>query len=199
MFVLTVDQRGSRRDIDRVEGLLADMADQPLLRKFERTAGDEVQCVTDDPDTAVDLALELVQRGYWHVGIGIGPVEEPLPHTTRAGRGRAFESARVAVNRAKRSIASVATAGVDAQAAEDAEAVLLLLGVLITRRTPEGHAAVAQMRKGCTQADAATRLGITKQAVSQRLATAGWQAEGPGRALAAKLLRLADSKPPGGL
>ena len=49
MFVLTVDQRGSRRDVDRVGDIIDDMADRRLLRPFERTAGDEIQAVTDDP------------------------------------------------------------------------------------------------------------------------------------------------------
>lgn len=199
MFVLTVDQRGSRRDIDRVEALLADMADRPLLRKFERTAGDEVQAVTDDPEVAVDVALELIQRGHWHVGIGVGPVEEPLPLITRAGRGAAFIAARDAVNRAKRNIADIATSGLDPIAAQEAESILTLLALLVARRTPEGHAAVAQMRNGLTQAEAATKLGITKQAVSQRLATAGWQAERPARELAQRLLQRAERKPDEGL
>jgi hypothetical protein len=199
MFVLTVDQRGSRRDIDRVEGLLTDLAERPLLRKFERTAGDEVQAVSDDAALTVDVALELLRRGHWHVGIGIGPVQEPLPWTTRAGRGPAFEAARVAVTRAKHTPADIAAAGVDPRAADDVEACMTLLGLLITRRTPEGHAAVAQMREGLTQTEAAAKLGITKQAVSQRLAAAGWAAEGPARVLAERLLRRAERKPDEGL
>ncbi|OOL27282.1 membrane associated protein, partial [Rhodococcus rhodochrous] len=69
MFVLTVDQRGSRRDVDRVADLLTELRDAELLRPFERTAGDEVQAVADDPAVVVDLALDLVRRGCWSVGI----------------------------------------------------------------------------------------------------------------------------------
>ncbi len=79
MYVLTVDQRGSRRDVDRVADLLDELRDAPMLRKFERTAGDEVQAVSDDPGTVVDLALALLDRNHWSIGIGIGPVETPLP------------------------------------------------------------------------------------------------------------------------
>jgi hypothetical protein len=92
MFVLTVDQRGSRRDVDRVGDIIDDMADRRLLRPFERTAGDEIQAVTDDPALLVLVALELIRREHWSVGIGIGPVEQPLPRQTRAGRGPAFEA-----------------------------------------------------------------------------------------------------------
>ncbi len=79
MYVLTVDQRGSRRDIDRVADLLDELRDAPLLRKFERTAGDEVQAVSDDSGTVIDLVLNLLDRDNWSIGIGIGPVETPLP------------------------------------------------------------------------------------------------------------------------
>lgn len=82
MFVLTVDQRGSRRDVDRVADLLGELRGAELLRPFERTAGDEVQAVAADPAVVVDLALDLVRRGHWSVGIGVGPVEQPLPAQT---------------------------------------------------------------------------------------------------------------------
>lgn len=192
MFVLTVDQRGSRRDIDRVADLLDEFRDADLHRPFERTAGDEVQAVAVDAHTVVDLALELVRRGRWSVGIGIGDVETPLPTQTRAGRGPAFEHARSAVDRAKNAPGNLAVDGTDPDAAADADAVLTLLATLVLRRTAQGHEAVALARTGSSQAEIATCLGISKQAVSQRLGTAGWQAEQAGRTLAHRLLERAD-------
>jgi hypothetical protein len=191
MFVMTVDQRGSRRDVDRVDPILREFADAPLLRPFERTAGDEVQAVTERADVVVDLALELAARGHWSVGIGVGPVESPLPASTRAGRGQAFEAARDAVDRAKNLPGSVAVTGPDATSAADAETALMLVSVLVSKRSDPGRDAVAAMREGLTQAEAAERLGISKQAISQRLAVAGWQAECAGRALALRLLQKA--------
>ena len=47
MFVLTIDQRGSRRQADRVGQLLGSVAGVPVVRAFERTAGDEVQAVLE--------------------------------------------------------------------------------------------------------------------------------------------------------
>ncbi|MFC7450384.1 hypothetical protein [Rhodococcus daqingensis] len=189
MFVTTVDQRGSRRDVDRVAPLLREFADAPLLRPLERTAGDEVQGVADRADLVVDLALELAIRGHWSIGIGIGPVETPLPASTRAGRGPAFEAARDAVDRAKNLPGSIAVTGPDPAAAADAEAALMLVSLLISRRSEQGRDAVTAMREGLTQAQAAERLGISKQAISQRLAVAGWQAECAGRTLARRLLQ----------
>ncbi|AII03878.1 hypothetical protein C8E05_0557 [Rhodococcus wratislaviensis] len=193
MFVLTVDQRGSRRDVDRVAQLLTEFANRDLVRPFQRTAGDEVQAVVADPATVVDLALDLVGREHWSIGIGAGPVEEPLPAETRAGRGPAFESARVAVERAKSAPGRVAVEGSDPDGATDADTALTLVAVLVARRTEEGREAVEQMRHGSTQTEAARALGISKQAVSQRLSTAGWHVETAGRRLAERLLRKADT------
>ncbi|QYB04186.1 SatD family protein [Rhodococcus sp. USK10] len=193
MFVLTVDQRGSRRDIDRVAQLLTEFAHRDLVRPFQRTAGDEVQAVVADPATVVDLALDLVAREHWSIGIGAGPVEEPLPAETRAGRGPAFESARVAVDRAKSAPGRVAVEGSDPDGAADADTALALVAVLVARRTEEGREAVEQMRRGATQTEAARALGISKQAVSQRLSTAAWHVETAGRRLAERLLRKADT------
>ncbi|MCK0093143.1 SatD family protein [Rhodococcus sp. F64268] len=192
MYVLTVDQRGSRRDIDRVADLLVELRDAPLLRKFERTAGDEVQAVADDSGTVIDLALDLLERDNWSVGIGIGPVETPLPAQTRAGRGPAFEHARTAVERAKNAPGRIAADGTDADSAADVDAALTLLATIVVRRTDQGVEAVSLARAGLSQSEIATELGISKQAVSQRLLTAGWQAELAGRLLLRRLLERAD-------
>ncbi|OZD10220.1 hypothetical protein CH275_00550 [Rhodococcus sp. 06-235-1A] len=193
MFVLTVDQRRSRRDVDRVPDLLDRYRDHGLLRPFDRTAGDEVQAVCEDASTVVSIALELVATPHWSVGIGIGSVELPLPETTRAGRGPAFEAARDAVTRAKSAPASIAVSGPDAAAAEDAETASTLVALLVNRRSDHGREAVALMAGGLSQTDAADRLKISKQAMSQRLSVAGWQVENAGRTLAARLLDAANS------
>ena len=53
IVVVTVDQRASRTGPDLVEALLADLNDPrrapTRVLDFERTAGDEVQGVIDDP------------------------------------------------------------------------------------------------------------------------------------------------------
>src|SRR5665647_2224571 len=90
MFVLTVDQHASRRVGDRVEALLADLAPlsgrDGVVRAFERTVGDEVQAVLRDAGLVVDVALQLLRTGGWSVGIGAGPVDEPLPAPHRCRR-----------------------------------------------------------------------------------------------------------------
>ena len=76
--------------------------------------------------------------------------------------------------------------------ASDISAAFSLIGHVLTRRTQEGREATALMRQGYTQNDAATELGISKQAMSQRLVAAGWQAEQAGWDLAVHLLTRAE-------
>jgi hypothetical protein len=188
LFVLTADQRSSRLGPDRVEALLVDLADLDVVRPFERTAGDEVQGVLTDPTAVVDLVLRLARTRHWSVGVGAGAVREPLPSSTRAGAGPAFEHARDAVERAKRSAPHVAVSGDDPVAAAHAEAVLRLLADLVQRRSGPGEVVVERLRSGRTQTDLAAELGITKQAVSQRALAAGWPHERDVRPAAAALL-----------
>jgi hypothetical protein len=193
VFVLTVDQRHSRRHSDRVDELLDSLAGRPgVLRSFERTAGDEVQGVMDDAAAVVDLVLGLVRRGEWSVGIGAGPVHDPLPAATRAGSGPAFELARKAVERAKSSPQLLAVEAPDPVRAAAAQAALDLLASVVQRRSDPGWEAVDLISRGTTQTEVAEQLGITKQAVSQRLRAATWAPEVAGRDLAAQLLRAAD-------
>ncbi|HSK26341.1 MAG TPA: hypothetical protein VK894_05460 [Jiangellales bacterium] len=192
LAVVTVDQRRSRSSPDLVDGLLDEIAatvpESAVLRGFERTAGDEVQGVLASPGDLVDLVLRLVRTGSWRTGIGLGPVRRPLPASTRAGAGPAFEHARAAVDHAKQVTEGVAVSGPDGAATRSAEAVLQLLAAIVQRRTPQGWEAVDLVAGGLTQAAAAGRLGVTRQAVRQRLHAALWQHEHAVRPVAAELL-----------
>ena len=187
-FVLTVDQRASRRTPDRVAGALRSLTDVPTVLRFERTAGDEFQGVLDDPAVVVTVVLDLVRAGGWSIGVGAGPVQTPLPGSTRAGAGPAFVAARAAVEAAKRRPARVAVRGAAATAAGDAQAVLAALAVLVQRRSEQAWEAIALVDAGRTQAEAATELGVTRQAVGQRLAAGLWEVERDLRPTAARLL-----------
>lgn len=195
MFVVTIDQIDSRVVGDRVESLLASEVvrrARPGGRPFERTVGDEVQAALGEPADVVDLTLGVLRAGGWTVGIGAGPVHEPMPDSVRAAQGPAFILAREAVEAAKSRARAVPVAvrGADPQAAADAEAVLALLGAVLERRTRAGWEAVDEVvaRPDATQDELAVRLGITQQAVSQRLRTALWSEERAARAAATRLL-----------
>ncbi len=195
MFVMTMDQRGSSAGPDLVAGLVdglnAEGPDRGIVRPFQRTAGDEVQGLLDQADAVVGIALSAARSGHWSVGIGVGPVRQPMPRETRAGAGPAFENAREAVERAKHSPGRVAVAapppasrqgrgqpeagGQDrAMLLEAVEAGLQLLAELEFRRSDEGQDAGRLVDAGLTQREAAEQLGITQQAVSSRLRSGLW-------------------------
>lgn len=204
MFVVTADQRGSTKVGVRVDELLADLSAsaQPWSEFYalplERTVGDEVQAVLTHARAAVDLALALARTGEWSVGIGAGPVDEPLAATSRESSGSAFVHARGAVEAAKGrgQPAPVVVAGEDEQTAEHATAVIQLLAGVAQRRSPAGWEVADLVRPdlnepAMTQRDAAQRLGISTQAVSQRVASAMIDEERRARPAAAALVELA--------
>jgi hypothetical protein len=196
-FVLTVDQQRSRRSADRVAALLPRLnREVRTVLPFERTAGDEFQGVLDDPVTVVDVALTLVREGGWSVGIGAGAVQRPLPSSTRAATGQAFLAARRAVDAAKQRPLRVAVRGAVPADAGDAQSVLGALALIVGRRSEQAWEAIAAVSSGQTQAQAAAALGVSRQAVGQRLAAAHWDLERDLRPTAARLLTRAAGEEP---
>lgn len=216
MFVLTIDQRGSTSDIDRVPGLLRDFASMTSGGTFERTAGDEIQGVVERPAEVVDLALHALRSSRWYVGIGVGPVDTPLPASPREGSGPAFLAARLSVDRAKAAAGHVPLAVTPGSpgrkagpvtrhsagahtACANAEAVLRLIGRLVQDRTEAQWKVVDVLRKQQqgqpgrhgTQKLAAKELGITEQSVSRAVLRSGWQEEWAARPAAEVLLTIA--------
>jgi hypothetical protein len=188
-YVLTVDQKASRRGPDRVDAVLRELNDAvPAMLAFERTAGDEFQGVLGEPDLVVDVVLRLVRAGGWSIGVGAGPVQTPLPASTRAGAGPAFLSARRAVDAAKQRPSRLAVRGAVPPDAGDAQAVLSALAVLVDRRSEQAWEAISLVEGGRTQAEAAGALGISRQAVGQRLAAGLWDLERELRPTAGRLL-----------
>jgi len=188
-YVLTVDQRASRRGPDRVADALRLLDGAvPVILGFERTAGDEFQGVLGDPGDVVAVVLRLVRMGGWSIGVGAGPVQTPLPESTRAGAGPAFLAARRAVDAAKQRPFRLAVRGAVPPEAADAQAVLSALAALVDRRSEQAWEAISLVAEGRTQSDAAGVLGISRQAVGQRLAAGMWELERDLRPTAARLL-----------
>jgi hypothetical protein len=93
---------------------------------------------------------------------------------------------------------AAAVVGQDGLAAADAEAVLSLVGAVADRRTAAGWEVIDALRDagvGARQEDVAMALGITQQAVSQRLRTALWAEEMAARPLLGRLLVAAGGGP----
>lgn len=197
MFVITADQRGSRTRSDLVpQGIAAvtRAAGPKLALAPERTAGDELQVALPDAEATLDVVLDLTRADSWSVGVGIGPVEEPLPEQVRAGRGAAFVNARDAVERAKRAPTRLAVTGGDG--GSDVESLLRLLVELRDRRTIEGWEIYDLLTEGLTQREASARLGITEGAVSLRVRNAGIRTEEAAIPALQRLLGRADAQAP---
>ena len=172
VVVLTVDQRGSRRGSDLVAPTLAELSDLPLLRAFERTAGDEFQGVLDRPEVLPEVVERLLRADSWNIGIGVGPVEEPLPEHARAGRGPAYLHARAAVTGAKSSPWHLRVDG-DDPTARALETTLWLWAAVLARRTARGWEVADLVAEGLSYAEVGQRLGVSPSAVSQRAQPAG--------------------------
>lgn len=172
VLVLTVDQRDSRHGTDRVPTALDLLRDVPVLRAFERTAGDELQGVLADP-AALSVTVEaLLRDGSWSIGIGVGPVDRPLPDHARAGSGPAYLRARTAVTAAKKAPWQLRVVG-DDPGARQLESALWLWASVLARRTARGWEVADLVDQDLSYDAAARRLGITQSAVSQRAQAAG--------------------------
>jgi hypothetical protein len=193
-FVLTVDQRGSRRGPDRIPGTLAtladlaDVADVAMLLPFERTVGDEFQGLVDDPESLPHILEQLLREDAWNIGIGVGAVDRPLPDHARAGRGPAYLHAREAVTAAKSSPWHLRVVG-DDRAARHLETTLWLWAAVLARRTTRGWEVADLVAEGLSYDETGRRLGITASAVSQRAQAAGIVEARRARELVADLAR----------
>lgn len=199
--VLTVDQRSSRTQPDLVPALVVALNSRShahgLRRKFERTAGDEAQGVFSNAEAAVDSISTLLRTQGWNVGLGIGEASEPLPRSTRAGRGAAFIHARDAVNRAKSGPYHVNVVGTDPYRADQVETALWLWSAILARRTDRGWEVADLLTQGLSHREAGDELGISQSAVTQRAQAAGIAEEQRVRRLATQLLAEAMNGPTG--
>lgn len=193
MFVITADQVNSREEPDAVGGMIRRLSDglgAALPLDPDRSAGDEVQVLVPDADSALRAILLLTRAREWSVGLGIGSVRLPLGASIRESTGPAFIAARAAVGRAKGKPSRFAIEGEDARRdVADGEAILDLLLLLRARRSAEGWELHDLVSQGLTQAQAAERLGITPQAASDRARAAELRAEA---AATPALVRLLD-------
>lgn len=195
MYVLTIDQRNSTNEPDRVPELLHYLNGVATAVPFERSVGDEVQGVLASGEDVTEATLRCLRAGNWYVGIGIGAVELPLPATPREGRGSAFVAARAAVERAKKTGERAPLAVEGSQGAAEAEGVLSLIGRFVMNRT-EAEWRILDLlepQQRGSQSAVARTLDISPQAVSKAVNRSAWIEEWAARPAAAVLLQLADA------
>jgi DNA-binding NarL/FixJ family response regulator len=191
-FVTTFDQRGSRAGRSEAASWASELNRrhaQSLTRPFAVTAGDEIQALIQDPSVLIDVVWDTLRAGAWWVGVGIGEVEEPVADIVNAATGEAFFAARQAVDEAKKRAVGVAVRGRPEAEAEALEGVLAIVSHLLRSRSASQQATIDRAERGLTQEEIASELGISQQAVSKRLASAGWAAEAGARRAAAVIAR----------
>lgn len=196
MFALTIDQRSSQTRPDRVPELLGLLTGVATTLPFERTAGDEVQGLMTAPEGVIEAIERTMQSGDWSIGLGIGPIESPLPDSVRSARGPALVLAREAVDAAKK-VSTVRLAvrqHKPSDAGSESEALLRLVAVVLQRRTEAQWRVIDAVRTAPDRSVAADKLGITIQAISKSLITSAEDVVLDVYPLLARLLTDADER-----
>lgn len=175
------------------------------VREFEVLGVEDICAVIDTAPAVCDVVMALLSDAEWAVGLGIdSSLDEQDPAAEAAVRAVAT-SALGAPGRAARAgvvkvkvVESPALKTAGNTAAADISATFALLGQVLAKRSIEGRQATSLVRRGLNQNEAAEELGISKQAISQRLQAAGWQAENAGWRLAVNLIGWANRSTPVG-
>jgi hypothetical protein len=189
--VVTIDGRKSRKTpgsrASELVQVLNSEPDIPTLLPFEVTVGDEVQGVLAEPTALVALLRKVERERAWWVGIGLGYANE-LGLTPRVSTGPIFIDARIAVDRAKKLPWGVATESRVWRRAADLERAIALWVTLLQMRSPRGWETVDLRQRGFTELEIAETLGVTQQAVNQRLRAAFFTQDEEGAVLINHLL-----------
>ena len=212
MFAIRASYRGRSRRRGAYVREVAEALGKSSAVLTERVFSvEEFVCVVPGPEEAGGVVMSLLQTGDFAIGIGTVVGGEPAADLLAdledlnedsyaaevmeemigaAGRALAPKqrASAVTVRVEKPGPGGVLAPGKAAEAADDVAAAFTLLAHVLSRRTKEGREATALLRAGHLQSEAAEMVGITKQAMSQRLAAAGWRAEQAGWSLAVHLL-----------
>ncbi|WP_018024024.1 hypothetical protein [Corynebacterium ulceribovis] len=190
MYAVYARYRGpGRRRAELVSASAAALSGMAGCENIRVVDVDSIVGTMDSPISTTALLMALISAKHWAIGISVAnPASMPDAESLEA----AAKEQLTGVPRAGSIRAAVLGARPDAQSrAKDIMAVFALLQHVLARRSPQGREATALMRDGWSQIEAAAELGITKQAMSQRLAAAGWHAEEAGWRLAVNVLERA--------
>ncbi|MEH0146130.1 MarR family transcriptional regulator [Corynebacterium sp. Q4381] len=157
------------------------LATLPGVSPFEVVGVEDIRADVDTPEHALNLVMALLSDGDWAIGLGI------------TSHGRGVHAASDAVGTRPAQVKVNVDTRHPGTAADDIAAAFALVGHVLHKRTFEGREATALVRSGMNQNEAAQALGISKQAMSQRLQAAGWQAEQAGWQLALNLITRAEA------
>jgi len=168
----------AQRDFSRLVTSLNKRFASDIASKFVVTIGDEFQGLLSNAEAIPDIVW-LIDSTYGarsiRIGIGYGVLHTPLQAVALNIDGPALHEARAAITLAH---SRRLLGGVFSGFGEHDDVLLGFAQTLrhvranLTKRQLE---AVSLLREGRTQMAAAKRLGVTKQSVSERVVTAGWE------------------------
>lgn len=159
--------------------------------EFELLGVEDIRAYITSPTTTCDVVMALLAAGDWAIGIGVVPSLDRPSDEDEAQIELAKKTATDALRPTARSGAvkvRIVGARRDDARAFNISASFALMSQVLSKRSFEGREATSLMRSGLNQNEAAEELGISKQAMSQRLQAAGWQAEQAGWQLAVNLI-----------
>lgn len=188
--VMIVDQRKSRRDVDRIPDLVAslnELATDSLIMPFQRTLGDECEGVLHSLDRVPALVSAMARQSCWWIGIGLGDISG-VAADSRDVSGEAFGIAREMVEAAKRrtrresgksrSPWPLRVGGFGGDRDQAIEACLATIHMISASRSKREGQVAAMLDSGFTdQTDIARELSISQPAVSKAIARAHWDEE----------------------
>ena len=152
-----------------------------ILIPFRPTVGDEFQGALRAPDSAYDV-LMCLKTGFHHsfcVGMGLGEVERPFRADTGM-RGTAFYRARRAIETCKRTRQGALLFSDDKPTEADqlVNLLLSLQGAIEARWTAREREIVdyARLHPDNSHERLARHFGISRQAITKSLGSAGWDA-----------------------
>ncbi len=175
-IVVILDQQKSRIGPDLVDDVLDHLdvvVRSGLIRRFVRTAGDEVQAVVGEPSALTGILEYCLRYGGWWLGIGLGEIES-LGETSRESRGAVFAAARGAVEHAKhRRHGPVVVDGEPTGLAERLQGLCDVLAFITAKRTERQWEVIDAMRQVGSGSRVAERFDIAPQTSNRLLRVAG--------------------------
>lgn len=197
---MTLTQRvedGSRPSSEMDRQLTRELGDLSTSAPFQPTGPGEVRGLTEDPEAAVSATMIALRDGRYAVAIGVGEVfltrvTDPQGRLAVAadGAGMLYGHEAAATVRGIDRV-GVRVCAADQQSAVEAQAVLKLVGRIVSVRSEAEWRVVDLLTPGARgqQKDVAAQLGITPQAVSKAVVRSLWHEEWDARPAAATLLR----------
>lgn len=162
-----------------------------IVSKFLITIGDEFQGVLNDVGKSYDVIVamrELLYPVEFVFGVGVGTITTEIAPEAIGMDGPAFHNARAALEEGKEKGYEVRYRGVGEPFDYLINAMLVLIEALKRKWTEHQFKVITSYRQTGSQAEVARRLKVSRSAISQTLAAAGWDAVTVGEDALKKLL-----------